>query len=94
MPGTKAGGAKAALTNRLRHGDDFYARIGHRGGKNGTTGGFASEKVGRDGLTGAERAKLAGAKGGKLSKRGPAKRLSDEDIKTIKAEIAEAEAND
>lgn len=38
-----------------------------------TAGGFASEKPGKDGLTGPERAKIAGTKGGKRSKRGPAK---------------------
>lgn len=46
--------------------------IGSKGGKAGHTGGFASDKVGSDGLTGVERARLAGAKGGKISKRGPA----------------------
>lgn len=47
--------------------------IGRIGGQNGTTGGFASEKVGTDGLTGRERAKVAGKKGGFVSKRGPSK---------------------
>ena len=32
MSGTKAGGMKAAATNKLRHGEGFYARIGKRGG--------------------------------------------------------------
>ena len=35
----------------------------------GRTGGFASEKVGKDGLTGKQRAEIAGAKGGRKSKR-------------------------
>ena len=74
MSGTKEGGAKAAKTNYERHGHQFYVNIGRKGGQNGTTGGFASEKVGKDGLTGSERAKLAGAKGGAISKRGPAKK--------------------
>ena len=34
-------------------------------------GGFASKKIGRDGLTGAERAKQAGAVGGAISRRKP-----------------------
>lgn len=34
-------------------------------------GGFASEKIGKDGLTGLERARLAGAKGGRISRRKP-----------------------
>lgn len=73
MPGTKIGGAKAAATNKKRHGKDFYARIGRKGGKNGHNGGFAAETVGRDGLTGPERAKAAGHKGGTISRRGPAR---------------------
>lgn len=71
MAGTKAGGAKAAKTNMKRHGRDFYARIGAKGGRSGNTGGFASEEKGEDGLTGPERARIAGAKGGKISRRGP-----------------------
>lgn len=70
MAGTKAGGIKAAETNMKRHGRDFYARIGARGGRVSSTGGFASEKKGEDGLTGPERAKIAGAKGGSISRRG------------------------
>ena len=74
MSGTLEGGRKAAATNKAKYGKEFYANIGRKGGRNGHAGGFASLKVGKDGLTGAERAKLAGAKGGKLGKRGPAKR--------------------
>ena len=42
---------------------------GSKGGKLSTTGGFASKERGRDGLTGAERARLAGAIGGHMSSR-------------------------
>ena len=77
MAGTKAGAQKAKETIRQRHGEDFYARIGSRGGKNGTTGGFASEKVGADGLTGPERAKMFGYKNGPVTKRGKAKAKRD-----------------
>lgn len=69
MTGTKAGGQKAAKTNKERHGEGFYARIGKKGGQNGHTGGFASGAVGKDGLTGYERARIAGAKGGAISRR-------------------------
>lgn len=67
MAGTKAGGLKARETNIKLHGIDFYKRIGRMGGKAGdpTKKGFASN---------IERAKKAGAKGGKISKRGPAKK--------------------
>lgn len=60
MSGTKAGGMKAAATNKIRHGDDFYARIGKKGGHNGHTGGFAANPA---------LARIAGAKGGKKSRR-------------------------
>lgn len=73
MSGTKAGAKKAAETNKKRHGKDFYAQIGRKGGQNGHTGGWASETVGKDGLTGYERAKKWGAVGGKKSKRGAAR---------------------
>ena len=68
MPGTIEGGRKAAATNKKKYGNEFYANIGRKGGRNGHTGGFASNKLGRDGLTGAQRAKIAGAKGGHISK--------------------------
>lgn len=42
MAGTKAGAIKASATNRERYGQDFYRRIGQIGGRNGHTGGFAS----------------------------------------------------
>ena len=61
MAGAKSGGLKAAATNRERHGEDFYARIGARGGRNGHTGGFAANP---------ELARKAGAKGGRNSRRG------------------------
>ena len=62
MSGTKVGGAKAAETNKKRYGSDWYARIGRIGGQNGNTGGFAANP---------ELAKIAGSKGGKISRRGP-----------------------
>lgn len=73
MAGTTEGGRKAAATNIKRHGKNFYSNIGRKGGKNGHNGGFAAEKIGRDGLTGPERAKKAGHKGGTISRRGPAR---------------------
>lgn len=73
MSGTKLGGIRAAATNKKKYGKGFYALIGRKGGKNGHTGGFASEEPGKDGLTGPERAKIAGQKGGVISRRGPSK---------------------
>lgn len=69
MAGNKAGGKKAAATNKLKHGPDFYREIGRRGGRNGHTGGFAANP---------ELAKIAGRIGGKKSKRGPAKNKQEE----------------
>lgn len=60
MAGTKAGGMKAAATNKAKHGSDFYAKIGAKGGKLGRTGGFAANP---------ELARIAGAKGGRISRR-------------------------
>lgn len=60
MAGTKAGGLKARDTNLKRQGNDFYKRIGAIGGRNGHTGGFASNPA---------LAKRAGRKGGLISRR-------------------------
>jgi uncharacterized protein len=76
MAGTKNGGAKAAATNRTKYGSDFYARIGAMGGKLGKTGGFASATLGKDGLTGRQRAAIAGASGGRVSRRGKSKKTA------------------
>ena len=59
MAGTKAGGLKAAQKN-LQKDPNFYAKIGAKGGKNGHTGGFAANP---------ELARIAGAKGGRISRR-------------------------
>jgi uncharacterized protein len=68
MAGTPEGGRKAKMKN-LAKDPNFYAKIGKKGGENGRTGGFASAVIGDDGLTGAERARIAGAKGGRISRR-------------------------
>lgn len=69
MPGTVEGGIKTTETNKKRYGVDYYRNIGKLGGLKSRGGGFASHKVGEDGLTGLERARIAGAKGGKISKK-------------------------
>lgn len=70
MPGTREGGLAAARKNKELYGDNFYARIGEKGGKNSHTGGFNSLKIGKDGLTGQERARIFGKIGGMKSRRG------------------------
>lgn len=64
MSGTQYGGKKAARKNKARYGEDFYKTIGRMGGTKSRNGGFASNLVGPDGLTGYERARVAGRKGG------------------------------
>jgi hypothetical protein len=63
MAGTALGGKKAAETNKQRYGSDFYKVQGAKGGKVGTTGGFYANR---------ELARIAGRKGGLVSKRGKA----------------------
>lgn len=60
MAGTKAGAKKASNTMKKRYGDDYYRRIGKVGGQNGRTGGFYANR---------EKARSAGAKGGRISDR-------------------------
>lgn len=60
MAGTKAGGLKAARTNKELHGEDFYRQIGKKGGANGHTGGFYADR---------KLASIAGAVGGHKSRR-------------------------
>ena len=63
MAGTKIGGQKAKEKN-LKNDPDFYRKIGAKGGRNGRgpnyKGGFAANH---------ELARIAGAKGGKKSRR-------------------------
>ena len=65
MAGSVEGGLKAAQTNKERYGLDWYQKIGAIGGKKGRTGGFAANR---------ELARIAGAKGGKISRRGKARK--------------------
>lgn len=65
MAGTKEGGKKAAQTNMKKYGKDFYRINGAKGGRNGHTGGFASNP---------DFAREMGRIGGKISKRGKAKK--------------------
>lgn len=85
MSGTRSGGRKAAKTNIRLHGKDFYKRIGQIGGRNGKgpnyTGGFAANP---------ELARIAGRKGGKKSRRGPAK----DDIDKIEEELEKEHGRD
>lgn len=71
MSGTRLGGKRAAETNKKKFGEDFYRNLGRKGGvARKEPGGFSSETVGRDGLTGSERAHIVGALGGRIGRRG------------------------
>lgn len=67
MAGTKTGGQRAAATNKTRHGEDFYARIGRIGGMRSRTGGFHYTK--NYPLDHPAHPSNAGRKGGRRSKR-------------------------
>lgn len=69
MSGTRAGGLKTANTVKKLYGEDYFQTIGVAGGKKSRGGGWASNKIGKDSLTGRERAIVMGSKGGKKSKR-------------------------
>ncbi len=60
MSGTRRGGMKAAATNKMRYGAQFYETIGRMGGRKSRGGGFAKNP---------ELARVAGQKGGKASRR-------------------------
>lgn len=62
----------------------FMQAVGRKGGSVvGKKGGFASDVVGADGLTGRERSHIVGAIGGRRSKRGPAKKDPIEEAERI-----------
>ena len=62
MSGNAEGGKKAAETNKKRYGENWYKEIGSKGGsKKGVHKGFAVHRA---------LASIAGAKGGRISKRG------------------------
>lgn len=65
MAGTRTGGINARNTNYKRYGQDFYREIGRKGGKSGGMKGFA--------IMDKEKVRLAGAKGGRKSRREPSK---------------------
>jgi general stress protein YciG len=67
MAGTKAGGLKAAKTNKKKYGEEFYKGIGSKGGKAKVPKGFATNR---------ELARLSGSIGGKISRRKGVKNIS------------------
>lgn len=69
MAQTKEEAVRARNTILARD-PDFYRKMGKKGGSRSTPfGGFGSSKIGEDGLTGLQRARVAGVKGGTKSRR-------------------------
>jgi hypothetical protein len=60
MAGTKIGGKHASNTNKKRYGEDFYKKIGAKGGAKKVSKGFGTNR---------ELARSAGAIGGRKSRR-------------------------
>lgn len=79
MAGNREGGLKAAQKNKEKYGEDFYSKIGAKGGQIGRTGGFHYlKKTGQ-----LEKVRAAGRVGGSLSRRNTSKeRSSDEQSST------------
>lgn len=71
MSGTPTGGKLSAQKN-LANNPNFYKEIGAKGGRNGTTGGFAANvECGCAEITGIHmKRKCAGIRGGRVSRRG------------------------
>ena len=70
MPGTRSGGLKVRAKVYEKFGEDYYRKIGHKGGTAPTDKpkGFAADPA---------LARIAGAKGGRISKRGRKKETDD-----------------
>jgi len=69
LSGSKAGGIKMKATLLKRLGSEeavlaFRQESGRKGGSKSRNGGFGSQVVGKDGLTGRERAIVVGKRGG------------------------------
>ena len=82
MSGNRAGGIRAAKTNKEKHGEDFYRTIGRMGGSK-------SHPETRPFAKNPELARIAGSKGGRVSRRGPARRktaphITNEEIEETK----------
>ena len=79
MAGTKSGGLSAARTNKIKYGSDFYKKIGSLGGSKSRTGGFYANR---------ELARIAGKKGGAISRRTWSKEQKQRQAEVFRHEIA------
>lgn len=78
MAGTIEGARKAKARIIARYGEDYFKKIGHKGGSISRGGGFAADH---------ELAARAGRIGGRISRRGPSKKTTGK-CRTIKSEVA------
>lgn len=60
MAGNRKGGKQASATNKRLYGDDFYKRLGAKGGKRSRGGGFGQGEAGK------ARARVWGKLGGQM----------------------------
>ena len=72
MSGSRAGGLRAAETNSKKYGQDFYKKIGAKGG-------LVSHPDTRHFYIDREMARIAGARGGRVSKRTKIIKVNEED---------------
>lgn len=70
MSGTKAGGLKAAVTNKAKYGDEFYANIGRKGGAEQSHWRFRHQPSARSRSRRQRRAKITPRAGNYYSMRG------------------------
>lgn len=62
MAGTREGGLAAAASNKAQYGDDFYKKIGQKGGS-------VNRQQSRYFYMNKDAARIAGAKGGRISRK-------------------------
>lgn len=74
MTQTREGAAKAVAKIKEKYGDDFFENIGRKGGS-------GHRRETRYFALNPEAASKAGAKGGRISRRGPSKKKKDEEPK-------------
>lgn len=84
MSGSKIGAAKA-MEKILKNNPNHFKEIGAIGGARSSNGGFAAGEEGR------KRAREAGAKGGTISRRGPAVYVSYKGERVTLSHLAKAE---
>lgn len=68
MSGNSSGAKKAYQTRLERHGKENLKKMHSAGGKSSHVGGFGTKEIGKDGLNGKERAKMASVESHRMRK--------------------------